>query len=151
MWHAHISLPEKISSVMGVKFWNQACKVATKRYWKLARGLSMIPSSIIVLQHTEFSSEASHTLSQQTVSKWWLLFTSALLGNLTGGKKKKPYTKKNPKTGTLPMGFLIEKHFTCKNQNTWWECVDSNVFLIGFSCISAQFLSDIPPACLSGV
>lgn len=48
-------------------------------------------------------------------------------------------------------GFLMEKHSTCKNQNILWECVDFNVFLIGFSCKSAQFLSDVLPAWLSVV
>lgn len=72
-----------------------------------------------------------------------ITFTSALLENLAEGEKKK--------TGNLPMGFLMEKHSTCKNQNIWWECVDFNVFLMGFSCKCAQFLPDVLPAWLSVV
>lgn len=65
--------------------------------------------------------------------------------------RKKIQNKTKHCPGNLPVGFLMEKHSTCKNQNIWWECVDFNVFLMGFSCKCAQFLSDVLPAWLSVV
>lgn len=65
-------------------------------------------------------------------------FSSARKSNWVKGREGK--------TETLPEEFLMEKHSACKN--VLWECVDFNVFLNGFSCESAQFLSDELPACL---